>query len=74
MEMDKDLTVFYDSRYVLKETCAERHASLAKEIGELALAQAKTNTLLGLIAKLMASITVTAVTTAVAFGVNYILK
>ena len=60
MEVDKGLTEFLDGRYVKKDDCNSRHEETVKEISELKISSAKTNTLLSVLVKICSFIAATA--------------
>ena len=48
----KELTEYFDSRYVQKETCSDRHEKQDSKMTEMSIAQAKMQTTLSAISKI----------------------
>ena len=48
----KELTEYFDSRYVQKDTCSDRHEKWDSKMTELSIAQAKMQTTLSTITKI----------------------
>ena len=57
----KVLTDYFDSRYVLKDSCSERHKRTEDEINEIKITQAKNTTQLNLVIKIGSAAAIAAV-------------
>lgn len=57
----KAITDYLDSRYVLKDSCTERHKQTEVEINEIKITQAKNTTQLNLVIKIGSAAAIAAV-------------
>ncbi len=60
-ELVKELSDYFDERYVRQKDCSERHEQTNEKINEMAINQAKNTTQLSLIIKIGLAILTTAI-------------
>lgn len=72
--LDRSDFEILDHRYVQKDDCNNRHTAETKEISDIAMAQAKNNTLLGILVKIQAAQLGAIASAIIAAIMNLILK
>lgn len=72
--LDRNDIEALDDRYVQKDDCNNRHVTESREISDIATAQAKNNTLLGILVKIQAAQLGAIASAIIAAIMNLILK